>query len=185
MAADAAAWAQAYLSAAAILASGALAIFVPWNERRLTRLREQAARLGIECRRSTSGGLEIVISYVPEFHYYAIGASLYLMTPTDARVYKGQNEGDENIQGRLGRNVRYNAVSLLRDRKVPTQNVHSGVMIIEYPDERSGPKSAEVRIDVLVHGNHRIFSKKIRLTAIDDQYYLNGGPTAILVGTHS
>ena len=187
---DAAAWAQAYLSAAAILVSGALAVFVPWNERRLARHREDRARLGIEVRRSNSGGLEVNLRYTPEFQNYAIGASITILSPSGARVYKGistkhvADDGcvtDERRIGALGQNVRYNAISLQ-----PSENTNylyfEGLMLVEYPDERPGPFSAEVRIDILYHGNYRILSRKVRISAIDDEYYSHGGPIAVIVG---
>ncbi len=86
---DAAAWAQAYLSAAAIVVSGALAVLVPWNERRLATRREERARLDIECERSATGGLKVLITYFPQFKTYALGVSMSLLEPTDAKVYKG------------------------------------------------------------------------------------------------
>ena len=187
---DSAAWAQAYLSAAAILVSGGLAVFVPWNERRLARRREDRARLGIEVRRSNSGGLEVNLRYTPEFQNYAIGASLRIISPSDARVYKGLSSKhvaedgcviDERVIGSLGHNVRYNAISLR-----PSDNTNcsyfEGLMLIEYPDERPGPFTADVQIDILYHGNYRRLSRKLRISAIDDEYYANGGPIAVIVG---
>ena len=182
MGADAAAWAQAYLSAAAIVFSTAIAVFVPWNERRLNRRREEAARLGIECRRSDTGGLEVVIAYTPEFQNYAVGVSMWLKSPTDARVYKGLFAGGENGANEcrpdgLGESVRYNAVSL---REYDNSGIYRGCMFIEYPDERKGPLRADVELSVLIHGNYLIHKRTLHLTAIDDQHYGRGGPVAVI-----
>lgn len=188
--ADAAAWAQAYLSAAAIVASSVFAVMVPWNERRLNRKREERARLGVECRRSKSGGLEVVVTYVPEFQNYSVGISLQLIDPSDARVYKGKivklmgangYSAIDHVVGALGENVRYNAVSLeLADHNSVSRNAYRGVMFIEYPDERVGPARAKVKVSVLIHGNYLLDERTLQLTAVDDEYYARGGPIAVI-----
>lgn len=190
---DAAAWAQAYLSAAAIVVSGALAVFVPWNERRLNRKRQDEGRLAVECRRSTGGGLEVTFSYTPEFQSYAVGVSVAVLEPGDARVYKGkivEHQGAdgysafERVIGGLGQNVRYNAISLLRTNEPSfAPETLRGVVFVEYPDEREGPFRVKARIDVLIHGNFRIFTRTMNLTAIDDEYYAQGGPIAVITGS--
>lgn len=182
---EAAAWAQAYLSAAAIVLSSIIAVFVPWNERRLNRRREEAARLGIECRRSKSGGLEVSVTYVPEYQNYSVGVSLQLRSPSDAYVYKGETvkrempDGSsvlEHVLGPLGENVRYNAISL----QPASGDAFGGVLFIEYPDKRVGPFRAKVKVTVLIHGNYLLHERTLTLTAIDDEYYGRGGPIAVI-----
>lgn len=192
MADDVAAWAQAYLSAAAILASGALAVFVPWNERRIARQRADTARLDVECRRSKAGGLELTISYTPEFKNHSLGATVQLLEPNGARVYKGALQetrlanGEvvtERVLGALNESVTYNAVPLLRKNHESGPDVHQGVIFVEYPDERDGPRTAKIKINILSHGNYRIIERALRVSPINDAYYERGAPVAIIVGS--
>lgn len=189
--ADAAAWAQAYLSAAAIVVSGALAVFVPWNERRLARNRQDEARLNVECSRSDSTGLRLRISYLPEFRNHAVGASIEVIEPKGAFVYKGVIVGedaygdhsDRVVPGRLDTTLRYNAVPLMMSSNpnLP-KGTHEGVMFVEYGSDKEGPKTAKIKVSILRHGNHLIMSKTMRVSPVDEEHYVNGPPVAVLKG---
>ncbi len=190
--ADAAAWAQAYLSAAAIVVSGGLAVLVPWNERRLARKRQEESRLNVQCERSDSTGLRLRISYLPEFRNHAVGANIEVIEPKGAYVFQGvilgQNEygdhSDRVIPGRLDTTLRYNAVPLLEtnNRDLP-RGTHEGIMFIEYDLDRTGPKTAKIKVSILRHGNHLVMSKIMRVSPIDETHYQDGPPVAILKGS--
>lgn len=186
MAGDGAAWAQAWISGAAIIISGAIAVFVPWNERRLTRRREDRARLDVDCRVSVDGGLELLIGYRPEFHHQALSVGVSLLEPDDARVYKGVFEGGSADQrptgkkGSLATNLRYNGVGLARRPQSGASNLYQCFLFIEYPDERRGPNRARIRIDVLTHGNHLIAQHTMYVTPMDAEFWPNGAPHVLL-----
>lgn len=188
--ADAAAWAQAYLSAAAILVSGGLAVFVPWNERRLTKKREEAARLSVESSRSDTGGLRLEITYTPEFQSHAIGAMVRVIEPVDAYVFQGIVFGDDPhgdhsdrvIPGKLNTLSRYNAVSLLPYNSYGQGRSLRGVMFVEFCDQREGPTTARIEISVLRHGNYLAYKRTLRVSQSDAVRYGNGAPIAVILG---
>lgn len=188
---DAAAWAQAYLSAAAILVSGALAVFVPWNERRLTRRREEDARLSVESSRSDTGGLRLEVTYTPQFQSHAIGVMVRVIEPTDAYVFQGVVVGETSsgdfseqvVPGKLGTLSRYNAVSLLPNLVFANDAALRGVLFVEFGDEREGPRTALIEIGILRHYNYLASKRKMRVSQSDTGYYGNGAPIVVIKGS--
>ncbi len=188
---DAAAWAQAYLSAAAILVSGALAVFVPWNERRLTRRREEDARLSVESSRSDTGGLRLEVTYTPQFQSHAIGVMVRVIEPTDAYVFQGVVVGETSsgdfseqvVPGKLGTLSRYNAVSLLPNLVFANDAALRGVLFVEFGDEREGPRTALIEIGILRHYNYLASKRTMRVSQSDTGYYGNGAPIVVIKGS--
>ena len=185
---DAAAWAQAWVSGAAILASSAIAVFVPWNERRVARNRQEQARLSVYCLTSEGDGLEVLVSYRPEFHHHALSVTLSLLEPADARVYKGEvepiGEGATKLTGRVGglaQNVRYNGVPLIK-RSEEFDGPFQGFLYVLYPDERRGPFKAKVKITILGHGNYIIAERTLQITPQNVDFWPNGAPHAVFKG---
>ena len=183
---DAAAWWQAIIGGIAIVASGAIAVFVPWNERRQQRRREDRARLDIDARTSRDGGLELLIMYRPEFHHHALSATVTLLDPGDARLYRGRTIWSNDQlrptaeKGSLATNVRYHAVPLVEWEKSRIANQYVGFMFVEYPDERRGPGKAKLRISVMLHGNLMIAQHDVTVSAMDVEFFPNGGPNVII-----
>ena len=183
---DAAAWWQAIIGGVAIVASGAIAVFVPWNERRQQRRREDRARLDIDARTSRDGGLELLIMYRPEFHHHALSATVSLLDPVDARLYRGKTiwRNDQSRpgaeKGSLANNVRYHAVPLVEWEKSRVANQYVGFMFVEYPDERRGPGKAKLRISVMLHGNLMIARHDVTVSAMDVEFFAHGGPNVII-----
>ena len=182
---DEAAWAQALVSGAAIVISSLIAVFVPWNERRIVRQREERARLDVHCSVSESGGLKLLIGYLPEFHHQALSATVQLVEPKDACVYKGEPDGveDGRIVGRIGslaNNLRYNGTPLIKYNSIEQPDLYQGFMFIEYPDERKGPVKAKVKISLLTHGNRLIAEYALDLTPDNVDFWPNGAPIAVL-----
>lgn len=185
-ASDAAAWWQAIIGGVAIVASGAIAVFVPWNERRHQRRREDRARLDIDARTSKDGGLELLIIYRPEFHHHALSATVNLLSPTDARLYRGKTIWPNDAKrptatkGSLATNVRYHAVPLIEWEGSRVDNQFAGFMFIEYPDERRGPGKAKLQISIMLHGNLMIARHEVTVSAMDVEFFPNGGPSVII-----
>ncbi len=183
---DAAAWWQAIIGGVAIVASGAIAVFVPWNERRQQRRREDRARLDIDARTSQDGGLQLLIIYRPEFHHHALSATVSLIEPVDARLYRGKTVWSQDptrptaVKGSLATNVRYNAVPLVEWEKSRIANQFVGFMFVEYPDERRGPATAKLRVSIMLHGNRMIAQHDVTVSAMDVEFFPNGGPNIVI-----
>jgi len=82
---DAAAWAQAWLSGAAILASGVFAVWVPRHERRVAREASDRQRLSVETERFPPAGLYVTFRYRPEFWHVGLTCRVTLLEPKDAQ----------------------------------------------------------------------------------------------------
>ena len=184
---ETAAWAQALISGVAILASASIAVFVPWNERRVARRREDRNRLDVEARSSPDGGLELLIAYRPEFHHGALSASISLIEPSDARLYRGVTQWPENSsrrpvgkKGSLATNVRYHSVPLVSPLGIDPGNKYVGFMFVEYPDERRGPGRAKIEVRVLMHGNWMIARHTVSASAMDVEFYPQGAPPIVI-----
>ena len=184
---DIAAWAQACVSGVAILVSGAIAVFVPWNERRIARKRDEDARLDVECRHDAVGGLELLFIYRPQFHNASLSLSVTLVEPADAKLFKGEmtdlSSEIPDVRGKATdlaqRDVRRNAITLKRVRE---SDDYRGLMYVRYGDERSGPDSAKIIVHVLKHGNYLITESKLHITAQDSIYHVRDAPIAVIVG---
>jgi hypothetical protein len=186
-ASETAAWWQAIISGIAIIASGLIAVFVPWNERRVARRRADRARLDVDTRVSNNGGLELLISYKPEFHHQALSVGVTLIVPSDACLYRGQlewpkarGERPTGVKGSLATSVRYNGVPLLMPPGGSRENIFQGFMFIEYPDERKGPSRATIQVDVLAHGNRLTAREKMEISPTDAEFYSNDPPRVLL-----
>ena len=184
---DAAAWWQAIVSGIAIIASGLIAVFVPWNERRQQRQREDRARLDIDAQCSIDGGLELFLVYRPEFHHHALSVTVQLVDPPDARLYRGRIDWDKSNGTRpkgsknfLATNVRYHGAPLERWEISNTPNQYVALMYVEYPDERRGPGRATVEVSIMMHGNQMIARERLDVSAMNVEFYPDGPPMLIL-----
>ncbi|KQY92215.1 hypothetical protein ASD21_12355 [Caulobacter sp. Root1455] len=90
----AAAWPQADLSALAILASGAFAVWVPARERRAKVREENRRRLKVSTFRSEPAGLRIEIEYLPEFTHIGLNARVTLKCPANAVLHHTRTESN-------------------------------------------------------------------------------------------
>lgn len=159
---------------------------MPWNERRHARNRETRSRLDVECRRSSEGGLELIIGYRPEFHHHALSASVSLKSPQDACVYRGQFQDDYDlgnaagVKAELNEHLRYNGVALFRRDRNLDPTLFQGLVYIEYPDERRGPRRADIRIDILLHGNQLIARHNLTVSPTNEEIWSGSAPHVIL-----
>ena len=181
---DAAAWAQAWISGVAIIVSGAIAVFVPWNEKRLEKRREARSRLSASAARSVHGGLKVRISFRPEFLNSAIGATLKVLAPPGAYVYTDDSvyspsQGTVSKNLGLASNPTINGVSLTR--VIGSDPIeYEGFLIVTYPDERAGPNRISVEIDVLIHGNRLIQRTKLIVSPIGEVLWPGNVPNILL-----
>jgi hypothetical protein len=86
-------WVQAVLSGAAILASGALGVIVPWNERRIQRRQERDARVQVNCSQwHVPKMLKVEVAYEPQLRHSGLTLSSRLIRPSDAVLLSGRRK---------------------------------------------------------------------------------------------
>lgn len=83
---DTAAWAQAWISGAAILASGAFAVWVPRHERKVASEAANLQRLAIDTEIFPPAGLTVLIRYRPEFWHVGHVCKVTLLEPGDTQL---------------------------------------------------------------------------------------------------
>lgn len=84
-----AAWAQAIMTVIAILASGGIAVLIPYLDRRASQKREARARLDVQTTRAMSNGLMLIFRYKPEFTNAGIRARV-VVTSKGVQMHKGR-----------------------------------------------------------------------------------------------
>lgn len=139
---NAAAWAQAWLSGLAIIASGTLAVYVPWYERRLIRIRSARDRLSITTRRNAGGGLLIQVSYKPRHLNVGTEARVSLVGQSAQRLHPGLKlTKDQSLHRALFAVIdnvtlpgeRAVRVRLTHDRLVDPPDIYTGAVFVLDP----------------------------------------------------
>lgn len=130
-----AAWAQAWLSAAAIVFSSAFAVLVPARERRLKEREENRKRLAVTTMRSEPTGLRIEVEYLPEFTHIGINARVTLKSPSKAVLHHTRPETNPAPVG--GKYVRHvldgpaiGSVATTRLARLDNEQAFSGVLLL-------------------------------------------------------
>ena len=171
-----AAWAQAYLSGAAILASGAFAVLIPLIERRQIAKREARARLNITTTRWAPNSLKLEIHYVPEFTHVGLSANVLLLSP-NIRLVRGRPCLNPAPIGHPGNYVRYEfdgpfignqgQVRLLRS----DDGIFTGVMFLQPGDESLATailSEANIRVAIVTDSGEVLQTTSLHVSPIDD-----------------
>ena len=169
-----AAWAQAYLTGAAILVSGILAVLVPYWERRFARKREEFARLDITTTRWSSDGLRLEIAYRPAFTHMGISATITVHSPNDARLVLGRPTTNPAPMGN-GSHIRHEMAGPFignsgRVRLLPLDDyeVFTGVMFLLPSDTfKSGLQTAHISVRILTAAGGELLKHELIVSPID------------------
>ena len=81
---------QAVISAIAILASGGIAVLVPWLSRRADARSGSRRRLSLLTHFNAPTGLRLELRYLPEFTHLGIRARITLVEPTNVNLHAGK-----------------------------------------------------------------------------------------------
>lgn len=160
-----AAWAQAWLSGLAIIASGAFAVLVPALEQRQRERRENRKRLAVTTTRSAPAGLAVDITYLPEFTHIGLFARVKLTAPPEA-----------TLQGRKG-GRRTNAVGgqfidrigTMRLVRLDNERGFSGsLLILPAAETPAIIQSAHVQVEIFTDAKVRLLRVAMHVTPIDE-----------------
>jgi hypothetical protein len=170
----AAAWAQAILSALAIIVAGLFAVWVPYRERKITAKSESRARLKITTTTFAPAGLQLVLTYEPEFQHVGIFARVTLLSPDGAKLKEGK-QGTAPAQDLSGSYVRFDPWSEfvegagnVRLVKLGSSRTLTGAVFIVPPAIGSPAISkARVKIDVQTDAEAKLLSEEFTVSAID------------------
>jgi hypothetical protein len=169
-----AAWAQAYLTGAAILVSGILAVLVPYWERRSARKREESARLDITTTRWPSDGLRLEIAYRPEFTNMGISATISVRSSDDARLILGRPSTNPVPMGN-GSRIRHEMAGPFignsgQVRLLPLDDyeVFTGVVFLLPSDaSKSGLQTAHISVRILTAAGGELLKHELIVSPID------------------
>lgn len=82
------AWAQAILSGVAIVASGAIAVFVPQAERERERRRTMAARIRVTASTIREDVLKVYVAFLPEERNTGVIAKITVLEPANVVAFE-------------------------------------------------------------------------------------------------
>jgi hypothetical protein len=176
-AANAAAWAQAALSALAILFSTAAAIAVPLHLRRSDRREADRSRLVLRTTRQNIAPdrLQILISYAPEFTHVGMGVRLGLISPKAAdlgwglrRLWPGH--GDSMRAGcRHSARLpgRRHAFLKLTQSEADEDGIWTAVLYVE-PTDNVPVISAKLKLRVVTDEGVVLLKRRYFVSAVND-----------------
>lgn len=167
-------WAQAWISGAAILASGGFAIWVPWRERRISRRLADSQRFGVETERFPPAGLSLTIRYRPEFWHVGISCRVTLLNPRQAQLVPMRSvvNSGQVIGGGYFREEPdgvyvegFGPIRLLRD----AEGILSGSVRVMPPlsDGNAIVKGARLRFEIITDAGDDIYRTELTVSPID------------------
>lgn len=178
----AAAWAQAWLSAAAIVFSSVFAVLVPARERRLKAREENRRRLNVTTLRSPPAGLRLEIEYLPEFTHVGLNARVALKSPTKAAVHHTRQETNPaQIGGDYIRHVldgpALGNIATTRLTRLDNEQPFSGVLLLLPADDApispiSTISRAKLLVEIMTDAGEILLKTPLTVSPTDERHPL-------------
>lgn len=166
---------QAAVAGVAIIASAGIAVWVPSRERKIARQHQDRARLDITTTRWPPAGLQLDISYRPEFTHVGLRARLTLLTDGSIRALR---LASNPAQTALGHALLEQGSPFIGNKgEVPLVRSQAngpfigGLILLprgEVSRPEDGMNRARIRVEVLTDGDDVLTRATLVVTPIDE-----------------
>jgi hypothetical protein len=166
---------QAVVAGAAILASAGIAVWVPSRERKIANQRQERARLDVTTTRWPPVGLQLDISYRPEFTHVGLGARLTLLSDGSIKALRLAPNPAQTAFGHA--RLEQGSPFIGNKAEIPLVRIQAngpfigGLILLpsrEVSRPEDGMNRARVRVEVLTDGGEILTTATLVVTPIDE-----------------
>lgn len=166
-------WAQAWISGAAILASGVFAVWVPWRERRIQDREANRRRFDVDTERFQPSGLTVNITYQPEFNHIGLACRVTLLAPEAAQLVKMREAFNPGTMVQSGHVIQEAAgvfiggVGVAQLQRAPTGVLFGSVRILPPPNTGIVIEKARLRFEIISDSGERLYRVDLSVSPVD------------------